>query len=179
LAFGIESADEEVLKICRKKINLDKVKKIARLAKKKGFILYGFFIIGLPGETDEGFQRTLDYARSLNLDIANFCMAVPFIGTELYRMIDKKGRFLVDTTRNISSGFYDEKVFYEYEGSKEDDILRRYRRAYKEFYSLKKKIKLLLKCQSFTEIRWYLDAGLIFMRNIIRDKLSSKNERQL
>ncbi|TAN42080.1 MAG: B12-binding domain-containing radical SAM protein [Nitrospirae bacterium] len=170
LAFGIESADKDVLMTCHKQINLDKVKEVVTLAKKKGFLVYGFFIIGLPGETDESFERTLEYAKKLDLDIANFCMAVPFVGTELYRMVNEKGRFLIDTERNISSGFYDGKVFYEYEGAKAADILVRYKKAYSEFYTLRKKIGLLFKIRSFSELRWFLSVYLMIVKGLFRSK---------
>jgi anaerobic magnesium-protoporphyrin IX monomethyl ester cyclase len=170
LAFGIESGDKEVLATCRKQIDLDKVRDVVRLAKKKGFLVYGFFIIGLPGETEEAFERTLEYAKTLKLDVANLCMAVPFVGTELYRMVKQDGRFLVDTSRNISSGFYDGKVFYEYKGAKEEEILRRYKRAYREFYSLNKKLKLFLNIRSFYELKWFWDVSLMVFKGMFNSK---------
>ncbi len=170
LAFGIESADKDVLATCRKQIDLDKVKDVVHLAQKKGFLIYGFFIIGLPGETEEAFECTLEYAKTLKPDVANFCMAVPFVGTELYRMVKQNGHFLVDTARNISSGFYDGKVFYEYKGAKEEDILRRYKRAYREFYSLNKKMTLLLKIRSFNELKWFWDVALMVVKGMFNSK---------
>jgi radical SAM superfamily enzyme YgiQ (UPF0313 family) len=171
LAFGIESADKKVLEICRKQINLDKVSDIVHLAKKKGFLVYGFFIIGLPGETDEAFEGTLRYAKTLKLDVANFCMAVPFVGTELYRMVKANGRFLVDTTKNIFSGFYDGKVFYEYGDAREKDILKRYKRAYKEIFTLREKLGLLLKIRSFNELKWYWNVALMVIKGIFNPEL--------
>lgn len=170
LAFGIESADKEVLALCHKQINLDKVKDVARLARKKGFLVYGFFIVGLPGETDEAFERTLKYVKTLKLDVASFCMAVPFVGTELYRMVKEDGRFLIDTSRNIFSGFFDGKVFFEYKGAKEEDILKRYKKAYKETYTLKKKLGLVLKIRSFNELKWFWDIALMVVKGMFNPK---------
>ena len=170
LAFGIESGDKEVLSTCRKQIDLDRVREVVRLAKKKGFLTYGFFIVGLPGETDEAFERTLEYAKALDLDVANFCMAVPFVGTELYRMVKENGRFLIDTSRNISSGFYDGKVFYEYKGMRQEDVLKRYKRAYKEFYSLDKKLALLLKIRSFNELKWFWDVTVMVVKGMFKSR---------
>jgi len=175
LGFGIESADESVLKLCRKQIDLDRVKKVVQSAVIKGFIVYGFFIVGLPGETDEGFERTLEFARSLNLDVANFCMATPFPGTELYKMIEKKGRFLVDTSRNIGSGFYDAMVFYEYGDDNQKAVLKRYKRAYREFYSFKKKVKLLLSIRSFEELRWLCDIAIMLFKGMAKNLKQEKN----
>ena len=173
LAFGIESADKNVLATCHKRINLDKVRDIAHLAKSKGFLVYGFFIVGLPDETEEAFERTLKYAKDLNLDIVNFCMAVPFVGTELYRMVKENGHFLIDTTRNIYSGFYDGKVFYEYKNETERDILARYKRAYKETYSFKKKLGLLLTIRSINELKWFLGVAFMLLKGMFNSGTKS------
>ena len=98
-------------------------------------------------------------------------MAVPFVGTELYRMVKENGRFLIDTTRNISSGFYDGKVFFEYKDAKEADIIKRYKRAYKEFYSLKKKLGLFLKIRSFNELKWFWGIALMVVKGMFNSKL--------
>jgi radical SAM superfamily enzyme YgiQ (UPF0313 family) len=167
LGIGIESADEEVLKLCHKESNLAQIENAVRWAKKHGIAVFGFFIIGLPGETEEAFRKTLDYARKLDLDVANFCMAIPFVGTELYRLVQKNGRFLIDTSRNIDAGFYAGRVFYEYEGLTEQVVLDRYKKAYTEFYNLKKKLKLILKIRSVTEAKWLLGAAMSIMKGAL------------
>jgi len=167
LAFGIESADPEVLRICRKHLRLDTVEQAVRLAKKHGFVVYGFFIIGLPGETEESFRKTLDFAKRLDFDVANFAMAIPFVGTELFRLIEKNGRFLIDTTKNVDYGFYSGKAFFEYGNNRAEDYMHRYRAAYREFYSPGKQLRMLLKVRSWSELRWYLDAGIDVLKGMI------------
>lgn len=168
IGFGIESVDERVLKIARKNLNLGKVKQAVHNAKTHGFEVYGFFIIGLPGETEEAFQRTLNFAREVDFDITNFCMAIPFPGTELYNMVKDKGKFLVDTTKNIKEGFYAGKVFYEYEEIKAEDIFRRYKRAYREFYTIRKRIKILLKIRSIHEIIWVWNSFKFVIKGLFK-----------
>ncbi len=168
LAFGIESADEEVLRLCKKQSDLNKIAESAQLARELGFTVFGFFIIGLPGETEQAFQKTLDYARRINLDVANFCMAIPFVGTELFSMVSEKGRFLIDTTRNIEIGFYGGQVFYEYDGLTKAVVLDRYKRAYKEFYTFRKKLDLLLAVRSLREARWLMAAGLSVLKGVLK-----------
>ena len=173
LAFGIESADSEVLRICRKKLDLKKLEEVVNIANKMGFLVYGFFIIGLPGETEVSFRRTLEFAHRLKLDVANFCMAVPFPGTELFNMVKKKGRFLIDTSHNIDTGFYGGNVFYEYDNQKREDILRRYQVAYREFYSVGKKLQLLLSIRSFSELIWLWNAANFVIKGLF---IKSRND---
>jgi radical SAM superfamily enzyme YgiQ (UPF0313 family) len=136
-------------------------------------VVYGFFIVGLVGETEEGFKKTMEFARRVDFDIANFCMAIPFVGTELYRMIQERGHFLIDTSKNIDSGFYDNKVFYTYDNITEEDILQRYKMAYKEFYSVKKQARILLKVRSIHEITWILNTGRFVLAGMLRQRVAS------
>lgn len=158
IAFGIESVDPEVLRLCRKNLDLKKVEESVRLAKSLGLVTYGFFIVGLPGETESGFQRTLDFAKRLDFDIANFCLAVPFPGTTLWEQVKTGGRFLIDTQRGIESGFYGGRVFFEYGDNKEAEIIKRYRKSYREFYGFKRWINLIRSMRSWGEFRWLLSA---------------------
>jgi anaerobic magnesium-protoporphyrin IX monomethyl ester cyclase len=166
LAFGIESADPEVLRLCRKRLDLARAEEAIRAAKKAGFLVYGFFVIGLPGETDEGFRRTLDFAKRMDFYVANFCMAVPFVGTELYDMIKARGRFLIDTSRNIDAGFYAGRPFYELDGLTGDDALRRYRTAYREFYTLRRKLRMIAGIRSWQELRWSVNAAKTILKGM-------------
>lgn len=168
LAFGIESGDSELLRTHNKSLDLERVETVVNKAKRLGFIVYGFFIIGLLGETERGFQKTLALARKLDLDVANFCLALPFPGTELYQMVKERGRFLCDTTGNIESGFYAGHVFYEYDGSTAQEILDRYQRAYREFYSLKKQLGMLLTMRSIQEFLWYGHAVLSVAKGMVK-----------
>ena len=168
LAFGVESADELVLRMNGKTIDLAKVKETAGKAKSLGFIVYGFFIIGLPGETDESLKKTLSFAVSAGFDLANFSMAIPFPGTELYRMVEEKGRFLFNTQRNIDSGFYARKVFFEYGDARASDILRRYDTAYKQFYSFTKRVSMVAGVRSLSELLWMLRAFISVKRGGVK-----------
>ena len=45
---------------------------------------WGYFIIGLPGETEETIRQTIDFAKKLPLDIALFHVAAPYPGTPFF-----------------------------------------------------------------------------------------------
>ena len=170
IAFGVETADEKLLEIHNKKLNLKKMEEVVSLSKRLGFLTYGFFIIGLLGETDKEFDQTMRFAKKIDFDVANFCMAIPFVGTDLFRMVEAEGKFLIDTRKNIDSGFYDGRVFYEYGNQKGEDILARYNRAYKEFYSIGKKIKVFLAIRSFSELAWLIDAVWFVIKGMIKKR---------
>ena len=93
VSWGIESANEQILKTAHKGYKKEQVLKALTWAKKAGISNWGFFIIGLPGETEETIRQTIDYAKSLPLDIALFHIAAPYPGTPFFYEVAEKGWF--------------------------------------------------------------------------------------
>ncbi len=160
LPIGVESGDPAVLKRIKKNLDLNKALEIARIAKKAGMKVYGFFMLGLPGDTPESMQKTIDFAVKMNPNIANFCITIPFPGTELYDMVKRNGRFLIDMDHGIDAGFFANKVFYEIENMEKGAILRYYKKAMRDFYLRPAKIlELLAGIRSCGEFMWFLNTG--------------------
>ncbi len=90
VAFGIESADPEVLRQCNKKSSVEKYTKAINIASDLGILTQGFFIFGLPGETEQSIQRTIDFATKSRLDKAQFLLLDVMPGTEIWEKIEPK-----------------------------------------------------------------------------------------
>jgi anaerobic magnesium-protoporphyrin IX monomethyl ester cyclase len=84
ISWGIESGNEQILKHARKGAYPDKAERALRWAKQAGIMNWGYFIIGLPGETEETIRQTIDFAKKLPLDIALFHVAAPYPGTPFF-----------------------------------------------------------------------------------------------
>lgn len=84
ISWGLESGSMDVLKRMRKGINFDKTRKALETSKKLGIKNWGYFIIGMPGETVESIDETIAFAKSLPLTLALFHIAVPYPGTPFY-----------------------------------------------------------------------------------------------
>ena len=84
ISWGIESANEEILKRARKGYKKEQAFRALKWAKAAGIKNWGYFIIGLPGETEETIQETIAYAKQLPLDIALFHIAAPYPGTPFF-----------------------------------------------------------------------------------------------
>src|SRR5687767_6281702 len=91
ISWGIESGNEEILKRARKGAYPDKAERALRWAKKAGISNWGYFIIGLPGETEDTIQQTIEFAKKLPLDIALFHVAAPYPGTPFFFEVVKEG----------------------------------------------------------------------------------------
>jgi anaerobic magnesium-protoporphyrin IX monomethyl ester cyclase len=93
IAWGLESGNEQVLRHARKGIDPEKTHRALKWAKKAGIHNWGYFIIGLPTETEESIKQTIAFAKSLPLDIALFHVAAPYPGTPFFFEVVKNGWF--------------------------------------------------------------------------------------
>ncbi len=84
LALGIEAADERVLISVDKKYRVSEIHDTVRRVKDAGINIIGNYIFGLPEDTRDTMQRTLDLALELNCEFANFYSAMAYPGSPLY-----------------------------------------------------------------------------------------------
>lgn len=85
---GIESTEPDILKRQgRKSIAVEHQEKIIRYCDKNGIKVIAFYMLGLEGDTKESVARTVEYAKRLNTDFANFTICTPIPGTEYYEQI--------------------------------------------------------------------------------------------
>jgi len=93
ISWGIESGSEEVLKRARKGANPAKAEQSLTWARKAGIKNFGYFIIGLPGETVETIQQTIAFSKKLPLNVAIFHIAAPYPGTPFFYEVVENGWF--------------------------------------------------------------------------------------
>lgn len=84
ISWGIESANEQILKMARKGYKKEQAFKALKWARAAGIKNWGYFIIGLPGETKATILETIEYSKQLPLDIALFHVAAPYPGTPFF-----------------------------------------------------------------------------------------------
>jgi radical SAM superfamily enzyme YgiQ (UPF0313 family) len=87
ISFGLESADEKVRELMKKKVPLEAYIIANQLTYKYGIETQNTCMIGLPGETLESVKETLVFLRkSKEIKQVNISIAVPYPGTELFEM---------------------------------------------------------------------------------------------
>ncbi len=82
--YGIESGNQEILDRVGKRITLEQVRQAVRWTAEAGIRSKGYFMLGLPGDTEETMEQTIQFAASLDLDDAMFSLTTPFPGTRLW-----------------------------------------------------------------------------------------------
>ena len=131
-AFGVESGDPDILLSIDKKIDHDTIREAFRNAKAVGLETIGFFIIGLPGETEESMEKTIKFACEVDPKIANFSMMTPYPGTKVYEIAKRQGRLLIDDWEDYV--FFDGRARYEMGEMTADMIEKKWKEAYRRFY---------------------------------------------
>jgi hopanoid biosynthesis associated radical SAM protein HpnJ len=112
---GFESGDPQILKNC----------------KKVGIKVHGDFIIGLPGETKESINKTIDFAKELDCETIQVSLAHAMPGTELYDSMAKEGFLKVEALAD--SGGH-QLPHIEYPHLSKAEMMGGVNRFYDEYY---------------------------------------------
>ncbi|MDP2727413.1 MAG: radical SAM protein, partial [Dehalococcoidia bacterium] len=83
--YGIESGNDTILRSITKNVSLSQVREAVSWTRQAGMLVKGYFMLGLPGDTEETILSTVDFASSLELDEAMFSLTTPFPGTRLWQ----------------------------------------------------------------------------------------------
>lgn len=96
IKFGVESANPEILANINKHVNLDEVRRVVGLCRKYSIESHATYMFGLPGETQQTMEKTLEFAFDLGTDTAQFSMAIPYPGTRFHDQAMKEGWLSAD-----------------------------------------------------------------------------------
>jgi radical SAM superfamily enzyme YgiQ (UPF0313 family) len=123
-------------------------KKAVEMIKKAGITVVTSVIIGYPGEDINDVYCTLKFVKDLKPDDAYICVATPYPGTELYRIVKEKGwTMLEDWSR------YDTLTpVFDNPSISNEEILKARRRFYDEFYSPWYIIRQLFKGKFYNRV---------------------------
>jgi radical SAM superfamily enzyme YgiQ (UPF0313 family) len=93
---GAESGSQKSLNTINKGITLDQTRKAVRLIKNAGMAVFASFVIGVPGETKEDIEKTINFAIELDPSWVQFTVCTPYPGTPLYEYTRGNGMLVTD-----------------------------------------------------------------------------------
>ena len=91
LLVGYESGDDQILLNIKKGLRTDIARRFTEDCRKLGILIHGTFILGLPGETTETIERTIEFAKEINPHTIQVSLAAPYPGTTLYKQAVDNG----------------------------------------------------------------------------------------
>lgn len=157
ILFGVESADEQILKNVNKRISLKQAKDIVKLARKIGIETRASFMFGNQGETEETIKKTIDFSIELDPDEAQFNIATPYPGTEFFDWAKKNGYI---KSLNWNDYSYS-NVVLELPGLSREKLQHYYELAHRKFYFRPKLIlRRLFHIRTFDQLKQEIKGGL-------------------
>ena len=164
--FGFESGSQQLLDNIDKGITLEQTEKANKLCKEAGIEVRASFMLALPGETPELAEETIEFAKKLNPDYAQFCITTPYPGTKLYDEAEKYGTL----TKNFSEYHGWSAVFVPFGYKNREEIEKLEKRATREFYLRPRYLLSRLgKVKNWEDLKRYLK-GVRFLFGFIGKK---------
>jgi len=163
IAFGIESGSDRSLKLMKKGATVDDAVKAVKMAKRVGLKTYCFFMLGFPWEKREDIDKTIEFSKKLPCDFAEFHIAIPYYGTELFDLAKKEGLLNEEVTGH---NYFTNPVIGTKYLSKEE-VLSLRKKALISFYLRPVYIiKTSSTIKSFKSLLNYIKYGLRLLKNI-------------
>ena len=162
--YGIETGSDKILNNVKKggTATVEKARLAVSWAKKHKIKVWGYFIIGLPGETKATIEETIRFSKELPLDMVNFSVGAPYPGTEFYKQTIENNWLESQEWEDFDQN-YSAIVSYPELSSKE--IMQGIKKAYISWFARPKGILVFLKgCSSLENIKQLFSIGLMHLK---------------
>jgi hopanoid biosynthesis associated radical SAM protein HpnJ len=133
LLVGFETGNEQILKNIKKGVRVDRARQFAKDCRDLGITIHGTFILGLPGETKETIQETIQFAKDINPHSLQVSIAAPYPGTALYAQAKEQG-WLPDDDASLVDERGVQSAVLEYPELTRTEIFDSVDAFYRKFY---------------------------------------------
>ena len=139
---GFESGDAQILKNIKKGATVEMARTFMKNCRKVGIRVHGDFIIGLPGETHETIDKTIDFAKELDPETIQVSLAHAMPGTELHDPMSKEGFLRVEALADMSGH---QLPHIEYPHLSKAEMMAGVNRFYDDYYFRPKVVWRIVK----------------------------------
>jgi len=129
---GFESGNPQILKNIKKGASVEQAREFMKNCKKAGIVVHGDFIIGLPGETRETIEESLQFAKELDCETIQVSIAHAYPGTEFYDFAQANGYFRSDVDMTDETGH--QLPHIEYPGLSRGEMMEAVEYFYDQYY---------------------------------------------
>ena len=134
ISFGIESGNQRVLDNLGKRITLELVRSSVKMAKAAGLEVFGFFIFGFEDDSPETMMDTINFAKSLPLDLAKASIMIQFPGSPLYYRYKAKNLLYPPGDYKNFNAYIPPRLVYKHPGLDWSVIEKYQEKFYRSFY---------------------------------------------
>jgi radical SAM superfamily enzyme YgiQ (UPF0313 family) len=172
LLVGFESGDQGQLERMNKRLTIEQSKEFTKAAREAGLDIAACFVMGLPGETKETMERTIEFALSQDFTTIQFSAAVPFPGTAYYNFCRERGSLKAESWEDwLDAG--EQSTVVEYPGLSKQDIVYYTDLGLKKFYFRPGyMVKFLLNTRSPSDLYRKLRGFKNFMSYLLNSRKS-------
>lgn len=131
LIVGFESGNPDILTNIKKGATIEQARHFMKYCKELGIVVHGDFQVGLPGETKETIEQTVQFAMELDPETIQVSMSHPYPGTEFDAYL-KKHNYSVDHVMTDKEGH--QLPVFQYPGLSRKEIMHAVERFYDRYY---------------------------------------------
>ena len=129
MKVGIETINPDLLANNKRySLESDAQRELISHIEGRGVQVVAHYMVGMPGETYSSFDRTIQYANSLNTLIAQFSVFTPYPGTPMYSTYEN------NITANKFEDFTQYQLVFKHDNLTNIDIDNMLSKAYRSYY---------------------------------------------
>jgi len=168
IMYGFETPDADILKNIDKRIVPEQFQDAIKWTRAAKINIRGAFMLGNPGEREAGMQKTIDYAKNADIQLAVFNITTPYPGTIMYKEFLGKKSLLHQNWDLYNLG----EPVLKLDTVSDKVVKKYYYKSYREFYLRPFFIlQRILSIRTFNEFSTYVKAtfaiAFIFYKNIL------------
>jgi len=172
MCVGFESPKQPVLKNIHKGTTREMQLRFMNNTRKAGLLVNGCFILGLPGDTKETIAETVEFAKELNPDTAQFYPIMVYPGTEAYGWAKNNSYLTTEdySKWNTEDGLHNTTV--NRPGLTDRELLKLCNEARRAFYMRPKYVakKMVQSVIKPAELKRNMKSSKTFFRHIMLKK---------
>lgn len=142
---GYESGNDETLTRIKKGVTTDEMRRFTKDCHKAGVVIHGTFILGLPVETKETIEQTINFAKELDVFSLQVSLAAPYPGTELYEQAKLNGWFVKKDKTDLVEDDGLQQSTLAYPNCSKEEIFASVERFYHRYYLRPKPVLRIIR----------------------------------
>jgi len=177
IGYGIESGADEILKINRKGVNTQQIRKAVETTKKLGLEARGFFMLNMAGDTRETTEKTIAFMASLPLDLVNVQITYPWPNSAMRQYVADKGLAINNEKWNDWTRCRGDEAVFTQNDLDADYLVETYKRVVRNFYMNPRFIlKWLSRIRTYHDFKYAFLQFLALAKSVVGGRAGAKTD---